>query len=62
MGEIADMMLDGTLDIETCEFLGEAVGYPRTARRDAYDDIDSWTTAPTKKKSGGTKKKCACPV
>ena len=31
MGEIADMYLDGTLDSETGEFLGEAVGYPRTA-------------------------------
>ena len=29
MGEIADMMLDGTLDYETGEYIGDAVGYPR---------------------------------
>ena len=45
MGEIAEMMLDGTLDCETGEYLGDGPGYPRTARsfaRDpfayAYDD------------------------
>ena len=31
MGEIADMILDGILDSETGEYLGEAVGYPRSA-------------------------------
>ena len=31
MGEIADMMLDGTLCQDTGEYLGEAVGYPRSA-------------------------------
>jgi len=30
MGEIADMMLDGTLDCVTGEYIGESVGYPRT--------------------------------
>ena len=30
MGEIADMMLDGTLDEQTGEYLGEGPGYPRT--------------------------------
>ena len=30
MGEIADMMLDGTLDYETGEYLGDSVGFPRT--------------------------------
>lgn len=51
MGEIAEMMLNGTLDIETGEFLGEGPGYPRTARsfaRDpygyAYDDKDQRKT------------------
>lgn len=30
MGEIADMMIDGTLDMETGEFIdGESPGYPR---------------------------------
>ena len=33
MGEIAEMMLDGTLDYETGEYLGKAVGFPRTKRR-----------------------------
>ena len=32
MGDIADMMIDGTLDCETGEFLdGDSPGYPRTA-------------------------------
>lgn len=37
MGEIADMMLEGTLDCETGEYLGEGPGYPRTARSFAKD-------------------------
>ena len=33
MGEIADMMIDGTLDWETGEFIdGDSPGHPRTAR------------------------------
>lgn len=30
MGEIAEMMLDGTLDCMTGEYIGEPCGYPRT--------------------------------
>lgn len=30
MGDIADMMIDGILDMYTGEYLGDAVGYPRT--------------------------------
>lgn len=30
MGEIADAMIDGTLDYETGEYIGEPCGYPRT--------------------------------
>lgn len=30
MGEIAEMMLDGTLDAITGEYIGEPCGYPRT--------------------------------
>lgn len=30
MGEIAEMMLDGTLDSVTGEYLGEPCGYPRS--------------------------------
>lgn len=37
MGEIAEMMLDGTLDCETGEYLGQGPGYPRTARSFARD-------------------------
>lgn len=33
MGEIADMMIDGTLDMYTGEYLGRGPGYPRTADR-----------------------------
>ncbi len=33
MGEIADMMIDGTLDAETGEYLGDGPGYPRTRNR-----------------------------
>lgn len=29
MGDVADMMLDGTLDAETGEYIGEPCGYPR---------------------------------
>lgn len=32
MGEIADMMLDGTLDEYTGEYIGPAVGYPRLSQ------------------------------
>lgn len=30
MGELADMLIDGTLDMYTGEYIGDAVGYPRT--------------------------------
>jgi hypothetical protein len=33
MGEIADMMLDGTLDAHTGEYIGDPCGYPRTLDR-----------------------------
>jgi len=32
MGEIADMVLEGTLDEETGEYIGEGPGWPRNAR------------------------------
>ena len=32
MGQIADMLIDGTLDIYTGEYIGDAVGYPRTSK------------------------------
>lgn len=30
MGDIADMMIDGTLDYQTGEYIGNGGGYPRT--------------------------------
>lgn len=35
MGEIAEMMLDGTLDAITGEYIGEPCGYPRTYVKDS---------------------------
>lgn len=36
MGEIAEMMLDGTLDSVTGEYLGEPCGYPRSLTDGTY--------------------------
>jgi len=32
MGEYADMLIDGTCDFYTGEYIGEGPGYPRTLR------------------------------
>ena len=32
MGDIADMMIDGVLDMHTGEYIGSPCGYPRTVR------------------------------
>lgn len=47
MGEIADMMLDGTLDSITGEYLGPGPGHPRTMERSA----DADRKAETKRKA-----------
>ena len=39
MGEIADMMINGTLDEQTGEYLGEGPGYPRTRVPGHYNTI-----------------------
>lgn len=39
MGDIADMMIDGTLDEQTGEYIGDAVGYPRTRQKGHYNTI-----------------------
>ena len=39
MGEIADMILEGILDEQTGEYLGEAVGYPKTLEKGYYNTI-----------------------
>lgn len=36
MGEIAEMMLDGTLDSVTGEYLGDPCGYPRSMTDGTY--------------------------
>ncbi len=36
MGEIAEMMLDGTLDSITGEYLGDPCGYPRSREDGTY--------------------------
>lgn len=51
MGEIAEMMLNGDLDCETGEWLGQGDGYPRTFGSDLFQ-FD-----PTPKKPKDT----ACP-
>ena len=35
MGEISEMILDGTLDAVTGEYIGEPCGYPRTYEKDS---------------------------
>ena len=39
MGEIADMILDGTLDEQTGEYIGEPCGYPRTMEPGFYNSV-----------------------
>jgi len=39
MGSISEMMLDGILDEQTGEYLGDAVGYPRTKEKGHYNTI-----------------------
>ena len=46
MGEVAEMILDGILDEQTGEYLGEAVGYPRTMHSKNYQNVK---TKPRKK-------------
>lgn len=43
MGEIADMMIDGTLDEQTGEYLDKGSGYPRTRVKGQYNTIPSKT-------------------
>jgi len=50
MGEIADMMLDGTLDSVTGEYLGPPCGYPRTTDKRSFHP------------GLGSSKRTACPI
>ncbi|QOF94257.1 hypothetical protein IFJ82_09865 [Novacetimonas hansenii] len=52
MGEIADMMLDGTLDCMTGEYIGDPCGYPRT-----FEEDESHATASKRKKRSRKSKK-----
>lgn len=40
MGDIAEMMLDGTLCCDCGAFIGEPVGYPVSCCNDDSDEID----------------------
>jgi hypothetical protein len=53
MGDIADMMLDGTLCQECGDYLGPECGYPRSC---SGCDSSPKTSKPPKQKSGGTPK------
>jgi hypothetical protein len=48
MGDVADMILDGILDEQTGEFLGEGVGYPRTRQKGHYNTTSKRTPAEKK--------------
>lgn len=58
MGEIADMMLEGILDEQTGEYLGNAVGYPRTKVKGHYNTIKTKET-PSEKKIRSIRKELA---
>ena len=59
MGDIADMMLDGILDEQTGEYLGEAVGYPRTKQKGHYNTIPR---TPAEKKIASIRKEIALDI
>ena len=52
MGDISEMMLDGTLDSITGEYLGDACGYPRSITDGTY-----WTDSEKLKKCS---RQCIC--
>lgn len=62
MGEIADMMLEGVLDEQTGEFLGEAVGYPRTRVPGHYNTIPFIKDTPAEAKIRSIRKEIATMV
>jgi len=49
MGEISNMMLEGILDEQTGEYLGKAVGYPRTMQKGNYNTQKLHITTAMKK-------------
>ena len=46
MGEIADSLISGEFDCITGEYLGDAVGYPRTYVREAHGYVPSFGKKP----------------
>ena len=49
MGEIADSLISGEFDCITGEYLGEAVGYPRTHAYDRREYVSPVEKKPTSK-------------
>lgn len=49
MGDIADMMCDGTLDSSTGEYLGPGGGYPRSMDPDSPDYVGRRERDPNRK-------------
>lgn len=49
MGEIADSLISGEFDCITGEYLGDAVGYPRTYVREARGYVPSFGKKPSSK-------------
>ena len=73
MGEIAEMMLDGTLCEGCGEFMGDDVGFPRLCQSCAVDrqkeghqveknGLGGWVDCGPKKVGKPTPKKIACPI
>lgn len=58
MGEIAEMILDGILDEQTGEYIGEGVGYPRTRVKGQYNTIKH-TRSPSERKIASIRKEIA---
>lgn len=57
MGEYADMLLDGSHDEQTGEYIGEVVGYPRTRQPGYYNSIPrgSYSKGPHNDRWSGNK-------
>lgn len=61
MGEIADMMLDGTMCQVCGEFMGDAVGYPVTCGGCQTDFPDAEKVIHVELEMGKDPKTVACP-
>jgi len=57
MGEIADMMLDGTLDCVTGEYLGADTGYPVTTEEGHPNQLLPYEGYYGEKQIGGRNKR-----